>query len=137
MNAQQKSELVLFADFALQIQRATNVRAVVGLLLEVVRKLGDLNPSTEWINHHPLVVVLAVKVSSLTGNTPDVEETEWLMYCFRWCREVQTHKHTDYSYASPRAGQVDWIPKPDEPLVPEDLGYMPSVLRTLETTKRP
>lgn len=71
MKQEHKEMIEKHSQTAIDIQSASNLAGVVHTFVNVLTDLWEisreLNEGTDWVNHHPISVLFASKISSLTN----------------------------------------------------------------------
>jgi hypothetical protein len=77
-----------YAKRALDVQDACNLSGVVNSLSEVTKHLWSIanyrHLGTEWVNHHPIVILFVDKLASLAGCQGN---SVAVMDAFDWCED--------------------------------------------------
>ncbi len=78
---------------ALGVQDTCNLGGVSRSFAEVVSALHKVKTysGTEWIRHHPVVILFVSKIASLTSN--DGTDVMSFHYAYELCKEVTNEQH--------------------------------------------
>jgi len=86
MTDEQKNRLKKLATDAISVQDACNLSGVVHSLSRVMTELREISGSqgTEYFNTHPIIVLYASKISSLTG----YDSAQGFSRAYEKCQEI-------------------------------------------------
>lgn len=80
-----------WAEKAIAAQDGGNIVGIVNLFAELVVDLNDVarvnSKSDNWVQYHPLTIMFAEKVGSLTG-TNDSSTLGPFGNAYKWCKEL-------------------------------------------------
>lgn len=82
------AELQLAAGHALDVQFACNLSGVVHSFSRVMSSLCKIKPDTDWRNRHPIAVLFATQIASLTRVAAIADDACEYDRAYEWCSRV-------------------------------------------------